>query len=84
MTEYKEQLIEIPLSEWIDFIELNKAGSKVLDADSIQSFLTELEVYGKIDPNISKDLTKSADKRFGLLVHLTKQLGPNRRQFARA
>jgi hypothetical protein len=41
-------------------------------------------VYGKVDPNLSKDLTKSTDKRFALLVHLTGRFKPNKRQFALA
>jgi hypothetical protein len=82
---YREQLVETPLSGWIEFIELHKAGSKVLDAVSIQSFINELvEAYGKIDQKLSKDLTKSTDKRFALLVHLTGRFKPNKRQFALA
>lgn len=50
ITEYKAQLIETPLSGWIDFIELNKARLNVMDADSIQSFLDKLtEAYGEVD-----------------------------------
>ena len=85
MSTYRKQLIDIPLAGWIEFIELQKTGSKVLDADSIQSFLIDLgALYGEVDQKIRKDLTKSVDKRFGLLIHLTKPFGPNSRQFAMA
>ena len=56
-----------------------------MDAASIQSLIDELtEACGKVDEKLSNDLTKSADKRFGLLVHLKKQFRSKNRQFVLA
>lgn len=37
---FKHQLIDTPLSSWIELIELKKANSYVMDVDSIESFLS--------------------------------------------
>jgi len=71
----KEELMNAPLSGWIEMIERTASIVHLSDKSSIQEAIDEfIRAYGPIDDTFSKDLF-SAGSSLGLLLHETPNKG---------
>jgi hypothetical protein len=71
----KEELMNAPLSGWIELIERTASTVHLSDKSSIQEAINEfIRAYGPIDDTFSKDLF-IAGSSLGLLLHETPNKG---------
>jgi len=66
----KEELVTVPLKEWLDLLKASRADDGVLDVGSVEEYLKSLQVATHEDLILSIDLRKSSEKIDGVLRHI--------------